>query len=150
MKLDIRNDEVDSGEIGAREGDAAIDHQPFDAPFAAEAVKGEVHADFAEASERHKDELVTSIVHVHKPFLTSPVDGTIQLSATGSRRKIGMARRRCRTPAAFTPAVARLADQKNIARLDRDRAGRLFENEPPGRVDRLKNAFNAFATAAPR
>ena len=54
--------------IGAREGHTAIDHQPFDAPFAAEAVKGEVHADFAQASERHKDELVTSIVHCLQTF----------------------------------------------------------------------------------
>ena len=68
-EADIRNDEVYPWEIGAREGYAAIDHQPFDAPFAAEAIKSEVHADLAEASERHKDELVTSIVHLHKPFL---------------------------------------------------------------------------------
>ena len=42
-----------------------------------------------------------------------------------------------------TPAVAARPwrTKKNVARLDHGRAGRLFENEPPVRIDRLKDAF---------
>ena len=41
----------------------------FMRPLRPEAVKGEVHADLAEASERHEDEFVTFIIHLHKPLL---------------------------------------------------------------------------------
>jgi len=51
----------------AREGYAAIDHQPFDAPFAAEAIKGEFMPISPRPPSGTKDELVTSIVHLHIP-----------------------------------------------------------------------------------
>ncbi len=78
----VRNDEVYPRKIRARESHPAIDHQPFQLPLAAKAIQREVHADFAQASKRHKDELVISVVHLHEPFLDH--NGTIQPAQTGS------------------------------------------------------------------
>jgi hypothetical protein len=66
----VRKDEVYPREIGARESHPAIDHQPFQVSLAAKTVKREVHADFAQASKRHEDELVISFVHLHEPSST--------------------------------------------------------------------------------
>src|ERR1700724_4065423 len=66
----VRDDEVYPREIGARECHPAIDHQPFQVSLAAKAVKREVHADFAQTTKRHKDELVVSFVHLHEPSST--------------------------------------------------------------------------------
>ena len=54
---------VDARELRSREGDAAIDHQPFHAALRAKAIKGEIHPDLAKASERHEDEFVICRVH---------------------------------------------------------------------------------------
>src|SRR3546814_10766577 len=54
-EAEIGQDHVDAGIIRIGEGDAAIDHQPL----AAAAVAIDVHADFARAAEREKQEFVT-------------------------------------------------------------------------------------------
>src|SRR3546814_14157648 len=51
-EAEIGQDHVDAGIIRIGEGDAAIDHQPL----AAAAVAIDVHADFARAAEREKQE----------------------------------------------------------------------------------------------
>src|ERR1700730_1414624 len=90
----VRDDEIYPREIGARERHPAIDHQPFQVSLAAKTVKREVHADFAQASKRHEDELVISFVHLHQSssaeskkasnFFGTCSNDTIQRAPTGS------------------------------------------------------------------
>src|SRR5690606_27908901 len=54
----VGQDEIDTGQIGVREGDADIDDQPFARRRRAEAVEGEVHADLADPAQRAEDKLL--------------------------------------------------------------------------------------------
>ncbi len=56
MKRDVGQDEVDARQRRVREGDADIDDDPLARARRAEAVEREVHADLADAAERHEDE----------------------------------------------------------------------------------------------
>ena len=85
---------VNAGQLRPGEGDSAINHQPFHAALRAEAVKGEIHADFAETSERHEDEFVICRVHESRPFLcfTMPwfvmlIDGRAAAAQPEKRRR---------------------------------------------------------------
>ena len=60
---DVRHDQVDAGQIVAREGDAEVDREPLARILAAEAVEREVHADLAHAAEGREDELVRGCSH---------------------------------------------------------------------------------------
>ena len=56
---DIGQDAIDSGQIVSEaEGDADVDCKPLPIAPVPVAVEGEVHADLADAAERHEDEFV--------------------------------------------------------------------------------------------
>ncbi len=56
-EADVGEDDVDARLLVAAEGDAHVDDQPLARPRAAVAVEVEIHADLANAAERHEDEL---------------------------------------------------------------------------------------------
>ena len=55
---DIGQYQIDAGQIEAREGHAAIDHDPLAVGGRTIAVKGQVHADFPHSAQRQEDEFV--------------------------------------------------------------------------------------------
>ncbi len=52
---DIGKDDIDARQIEARKTKAAIDHNPFARFRRAVAIKGEIHADLADAAKRGED-----------------------------------------------------------------------------------------------
>ena len=57
---DVRHDQVDAGQIVARERDAEIDDEPRPLAAVTEAVKGEIHPDLADPAERREDQFRTT------------------------------------------------------------------------------------------
>ena len=55
---DVRKDEVDTGKIGARKGDAEVDREPGARLRRPVAVEPEIHADLADPAKRKEDQLV--------------------------------------------------------------------------------------------
>ena len=53
---DVRQDEVDARQVRPGEGDAAIDDDPVAVVRRPEAVEAQIHADLADAAERHEDQ----------------------------------------------------------------------------------------------
>ena len=51
---DVRHDQVDAGQVVARERDAEIDREPRALAAVAEAVEREIHPDLADAAERRE------------------------------------------------------------------------------------------------
>src|SRR5947207_4709137 len=76
-KANIGHDQVDAGDLRVGEGNAHVDAKPFPPAAGAEAVQREVHADLADAAERHEQKLVVSLRH-GQPVLaignTSPAE----------------------------------------------------------------------------
>ena len=57
-EVEIRHDEIDAGQVLAREADAKVDHQPPARIRRPVAVKGAIHANLAQAAERDEHELI--------------------------------------------------------------------------------------------
>src|ERR1700680_2699103 len=66
QEADVRQDEIDAGQILASERDAEVDRDPGPAAFGTQAINREIHPDFADAPERRKHELAGP-VHQSRP-----------------------------------------------------------------------------------
>ena len=68
-ELQIRQHHFDARQFRPRKGNAAIHQNPAPVLFAAKAVKAGIHANFANAAKRHKDQLIAASLHLsHYPF----------------------------------------------------------------------------------
>src|SRR4029079_16229498 len=57
---DLGEDQIDTGQVGSGKGDAEVDDDPGPVMRPALAVKGEIHANLADAAKRQKDQLVAA------------------------------------------------------------------------------------------
>src|SRR5712691_1173306 len=62
-KADVGHDQVDAGNFRVGEGHAHVDAEPFAPAAGAEPIEREVHADLADAAERHEQKLVVAWRH---------------------------------------------------------------------------------------
>src|ERR1700674_1128512 len=84
QEADVRQDEIDPGQVLVSERDAEIDRDPGPAASGTQAVNREVHPDFADAPERREHELAGP-VHQSRP---SPLCG-VRARAGGRLRRAG-------------------------------------------------------------
>ena len=91
---DVGEDEVDAGRLRSRKAEAAVDHQPFARFRRPVAVERHVHADFAQAAERHEDEVCVRRRHATPPAVVcrGPSD-TSPASMTRSPSRVANTRR---------------------------------------------------------
>ena len=111
------------GRSSPRERHAEIDHQPVALAAVAEAVEREVHADLADAAERHEDEFAgrsaiiaaTSRGGKHSPAVIASSCPSAAAASGGPSRRASRTCRRARGPASRTtmspPSPAARASQ---------------------------------------
>ncbi len=58
---DVRQDQIDAGQVVAGKRYAEVDRDPLPAPLVADPVDREIHADLADPAERREDEFVASV-----------------------------------------------------------------------------------------
>ena len=67
QERDVWHDQVDAGQIVARERHAEVDRDPLSLRPLADAVEREIHADLADAAERREEQFLR-----HYKFLSPP------------------------------------------------------------------------------
>ncbi len=101
---EVGHDEIDAGRLVAGEGQAEIDHQPFAPSRRAEAVKGAVHADFAQAAQGDKHELRVVLHAFSSNFLQRGAVGPNKATSADSMVSMSSWRRKSKRPRASRPA----------------------------------------------
>ena len=136
----IRQDDVDAGLDLARERHAEVDHQPLPGVRRAEAVEVDVHADLAEAAERHEYELVSDSAGLTAALLRHCV-----LSSYWPPRCVGAISASDTSPCA-EPRVSPLTTQQQAPPSSRSREGALdrpgtgVDGQPLARAGRRARA----------
>src|SRR5262249_47464764 len=115
---DVGKDQVDAGQVVAREGDAEIDHDPLAATLVANPVDGEVPAELAKAAERREHERVGRPRHHPSPLPDRPGPTSWTTSPAAMVRRSPSGSTSSRQPASSsvsnTPASSRSGRRRRI------------------------------------
>ncbi len=133
-ETDVGHDEIDARRGVVAEGDADIDAQPAAALFGADAVEREIHADLADAAERHEQEFACIPGHAS--------------AARGQWEHVAGADRLAHAVGSQQHQASRASIASNVPSIVRSES--LTSMAPPRPVARISQAARIAAKFRPR